>query len=121
MLEQWRLSLFVLSLILVSGACDAIGFTYAAKIWHDSHLQWKALVYSAVGFASGITLYWITIRYFGELGVVSPELQTLIWFGTTLIGVALLSGRFLHWRSFDQGIAILVLVGIAWLLVRVEN
>jgi len=119
--EQWRLTIVAVSLIIVSGACDAMGFTYAAKIWQDNHLQWKTLLHSACGFASGIALYWFTIRYFGELGVVSPELQTLIWFGTTLVGVAMLSGRFLYWRSLDQGVALLVLVGIAWLLVRVEN
>lgn len=121
MLEHVRLTLIALSLIVVSGAFDAIGFTYAAKIWQDNHWQSKALVLSAIGFAIGISLYWFTIRYFWELGVVSPELQTLIWFGTTLIGVALLSGRFLHWRSLDQAVALLVLMGIAWLLVRVES
>jgi len=46
-------------------------------------------------------------------------LQTLIWFSTTLIGVAALNGRFLQWPSSDQAVAMLVLIGIAWLLVRV--
>ena len=119
--EQLRLTIIAVAFIVVSGTFDAMGFTYAARIWQENHWQRKALVQSAFGFATGITIYWFTIRYFWELGVVSPELQTLIWFGTTLIGVALLSGRFLHWRSLDQVIAMLVLIGIAWLLVRVEN
>ena len=119
--EQLRLTIIAVSLIVVSGTFDAIGFTYAARIWQENHLQWKALVHSAVGFATGIAIYWFTIRYFWELGVVSPELQTLIWFGTTLVGVAILSGRFLQWHSSDQFVAVLVLAGIAWLLVRVEN
>ncbi len=119
--EQLRLVVTALTLIIVSGLCDSVGFTYAARIWRDNHVQWHELTRSACGFAAGISIYWLTLRYFSELGLVSAELQTLIWFGTTLVGVAVLSGRFLDWRSGDQVVALLVLVGIAWLLVRVEN
>jgi len=119
--EQIRLIVTALTLLVVSGMCDSFGFTYAARIWRDNQIQWQELMRSACGFAAGITIYWLTLRYFAELGVVSAELQTLIWFGTTLIGVSVLSGRFLDWRSGDQVVAMLVLVGIAWLLVRVEN
>lgn len=119
--EQLRLIVTALSLLVVSGLCDSFGFTYAARIWRDSHMQWHELLRSACGFTAGITIYWLTLRYFSELGVVSAELQTLIWFGTTLIGVGVVSGRFLAWRSADQFVAMLVLAGIAWLLARVEN
>ena len=119
--EQIRLTVIAFTLLAISGVCDSLGFTYAAKIWKDNLVQWKELARSACGFAAGITIYWFTIRYFSELGVVSAELQTLIWFGTTLIGVAVLNGRFLQWPSSDQGVAILVLIGIAWLLVRVGS
>lgn len=121
MLDQFRLTIVAVSLILAAGACDAAGFTYAAKIWQDNHPHWKILLLSASGFACGIALYWVTVRYLSEIGVVSPELQTLLWFGTTLVGVAMISGRFLSWHLLDQGVAILVLIGIGWLLVRVEN
>ena len=119
--EQIRLTIIAFTLLAISGVCDSLGFTYAARIWHDNLIQWRELAWSACGFAAGITIYWFTIRYISELGIVSAELQTLIWFGTTLIGVAVLNGRFLQWRSSDQAVAMLVLAGIAWLLVRVEN
>jgi len=90
--EQFRLTIVAVSLIVVAGACEAIGFTYVAKIWQDNPLPWKTLLHSAWGFASGIALYWFTVRYFGELGLVSPELETLIWFGTIFVGVAMLNG-----------------------------
>jgi len=119
MLEQIRLTAITLTLLVISGVCDSLGFTYAARIWHDNLIQWRELARSACGFAAGITIYWFTIRYFSELGVGSAELQMLIWFSTTLIGVAVLNGRFLHWPSSDQAVAMLVLIGITWLLIRV--
>jgi hypothetical protein len=121
MSEQIRLISMAIALLVVSGLCDSLGFTYAAKIWRDNQIHWHELLRSACGFAAGISIYWLTLRYFSELGVVSAELQTLIWFGTTLIGVGVVSGKFLNWRSADQIVAMLVLMGIAWLLVRVEN
>ncbi|MGE0824971.1 MAG: hypothetical protein AB7G75_17390 [Candidatus Binatia bacterium] len=121
MSAQSRLTLIVITLTILSGWCDSLGFTYAARIWQEGQLQWHNLARSALGFATGISLYWGTIRYFSALGIVSAELQTLLWFGTTMLGVALLSGKALYWRPIDQFVAVLVLIGIAWLFVHVEN
>ena len=48
-----------------------------------------------------------------EAGVVLPEIQTLIWFTVTIVGVTLLGGRFIHWPVLDQVVAINVLVSLA--------
>jgi hypothetical protein len=37
-----------------------------------------------------------------------------------MVGVAAVSGRFLRWEAVDQAVAVAVLVGISWLLVRTE-
>ena len=121
MFIQLKLTLAVLVLTIISGVCDSLGFTHAAAIWKDDQVQWREVALSAYGFAAGISIYWYTVRYFLALGVVSAELQTLIWFASTLIGVACLSGRFPQWRTIDQLVAMLVLLGIGWLLVRVEH
>jgi hypothetical protein len=36
----------------------------------------------------------------------------------TIVGVAIVSGRFLAWRVGDQALAVAVLAGLGWLLVR---
>jgi hypothetical protein len=121
MLELLRLFLLVIGLTFISGLCDSYGFTHAANVWRDGKLVEREVVHSAGGFAMGISLYWVAIRYLSEAGIVTAELQTLLWFGTTSIGLALLSGRFLQWRTMDQMIAVFVLFGIGWLLYRTGN
>jgi hypothetical protein len=49
------------------------------------------------------------------------EIQTLLWFGITIIGVAVLRGRFFSWPSGDQVVAVGVMAGLAWLLARPGN
>jgi ABC-type transport system involved in multi-copper enzyme maturation permease subunit len=70
-----------------------------------------------LGFSIGIGSYWVAAKYLNEFGVLAPETQTLIWFGA-MVGTALLSGKFLQWPAIDQVVALVVLLGIAWLLFR---
>ncbi|MES1204434.1 MAG: hypothetical protein ABUS79_00730 [Pseudomonadota bacterium] len=106
---------------LVSGVADAQGFIHAARIWQDGKLVWSELGKSAIGFVAGIGMYWLSLRYMKALGVVTPEVQTLIWFGVTLVGVAIISGRAFKWPLLDQGVAVAVLVGIGWLIFRTNG
>jgi hypothetical protein len=115
---QIKVFLFIISITLISGIGDSHGFIHAANMWRHGALVISELGKSALGFSVGIGSYWIAVKYLNEFGVLSPETQTLIWFGMTIIGVALINGKFLQWQTLDQIIAIIVLVGIAWLLFR---
>lgn len=113
------LRLLLLSgLTLASGLGDAHGFVHAARMWQDGRLVWRELAQSALGFGLGIGTYWIAVRDLVRAGVLSPEVQTLVWFGVTIVGVALVSGRILSWRALDQVVAVAVLAGLGFLLVR---
>jgi hypothetical protein len=116
--EQVRSLLLIIGLTLVSGMGDSQGFIHAAKMWRSGALTLSELGQSALGFSIGIGSYWLAAKYLTELGVLSPETQTLIWFGTTIVGVALINGKFLRWQTIDQMVAIIVLLGIGWLLFR---
>ena len=118
MSEQTRLLFLIVSLTLISGIGDSQGFIHAARMWQSRTIAWHELGQSALGFGVGIGTYWVAIKYLNELGVLSPEIQTLIWFGVTIVGVALISGKFLRWQTVDQVVAVLVLLGIGWLLFR---
>jgi len=46
-------------------------------------------------------------------------MQTTLWFGVTIVGVAVRRGKSQHWNVVDQGVAVAVLIG-GWLLLRME-
>jgi len=114
---SWN-SLLVLVLIVLSGFADSLGFVYAAKIWQNGVLSWPDVGRSALGWAVGITLYVISLKYMARLGVTSAEIQTAVWFAMTIVGVVIFSGRFFSWPRLEQAVATLVLLGLGWLLVR---
>jgi hypothetical protein len=111
-------TLVVFVLITLSGFADSLGFVYAAKIWQPQGISWIDVFKSALGWGVGITLYVFSLRSMAQLGITSAEMQTTVWFAMTIIGVVLFSGRFFAWPRLEQGVAVLVLVGLGWLLVR---
>lgn len=116
--EQIKLLFLIVGITLISGIGDSQGFIYAAKMWQNGKIVWNEFGKSALGFGIGISTYWFAVKYLKEFGVFSPEIQTLIWFGVTIIGVALISRKFFVWQMIDQVIAIIVFAGIGWLLFR---
>jgi hypothetical protein len=110
--------LVLAGLTLASGLGDAQGFIHAARMWQDGRLVWRELLASALGFGVGIGSYWISVRDLVRAGVVSAEIQTLIWFGVTIVGVAVVNGRFRAWPAGDQAVAAGVLLGLGWLVLR---
>ena len=118
MSEHIRLFAIVMALTIISGIGDSQGFLHAARVWRDDALMWDEVVKSAAGFAFGIVMYWIAIRFFQKSGVTIAETQTIVWFAITIVGVAALSGEFLRWRTSDQLIAVTTLGGVGWLMFR---
>jgi hypothetical protein len=116
--EQVKRFALILGLTLISGIADAQGFIHAATIWQEGKVHWSELGKSALGFGVGLGMYWISLKYMRELGIVTPEIQTLIWFVVTIVGVAVVSGRAFQWPVADQTVAVAVLAGICWLLFR---
>lgn len=110
--------IFIIVLTLVTGWFDSRGFIHAANIWDKGQINSHELGLSAIGFGLGIVAYWISIRFMGSVGVVSPEIQSLIWFSAVIIGIAITSGKFLNWQRPEQIVAILVILGIGWLIVK---
>ena len=117
-LEHTRTLLIVIALTILSGIGDSQGFLHSARVWRDGRLIWAEVAYSALGFAFGIVLYWLAIRFYQQLGISLAETQTIVWFAVTITGVALLSGKFVQWQRLDQLMALVVVSGVAWLLFR---
>jgi hypothetical protein len=110
--------LIILGTALLSGLGDSQGFVHSSTMWQSGRFVVRECVKSATGFAVGIGSYWLCVRYLKECGVHAPETQTLLWFATTMLGVALASGEWLRWHRVDQAVALVVLVGLGWLVLR---
>lgn len=110
--------LLVLALSVVSGVADSQGFVHASRMWREDSVVWREVLWSATGFALGVGMYWLSLRYMSRLGIVSAEAQTIVWFAVTIIGVALVGGKFNEWRMLDRLVAMVVVSGLGWLLVR---
>lgn len=117
-LHQIAIFSAILGLILVSGIGDSQFFLHAATVWNHGKPVFSELIKSALGGVIGIITYWLTVRFLEEAGVVSPEIQTVLWFAITIVGIAILNKKFLHWQPTEQIIGVLVIMGIAWLLVK---
>lgn len=107
-----------IALTLLSGVGDAYGFVHAARIWRDDALHWPALGRSAVGFAFGISMQWTALRYQHRVGITVAEVQALVWFAVTMIGIGVLSRSALAWAPSERVVAIGVMCGLGWLIAR---
>ena len=117
MIAQVKVLSIIIGLTLLSGFADAQGFLHAAQIWEGKNVSWPEIGKSALGFGSGIIVYWCALKYMAA-HVATPEMQTMLWFGVTIVGVAVASGRFAQWRATEQIVAGGVVLGIGWLLMR---
>ncbi len=117
-IQQLGIIVLLIACTLISGLADAQGFIHASKMWLNGELVLPEVFKSALGFGLGIASFWLCIRFLQDLRIISPEIQTAGWFTVAIIGVAIFSGKFLHWRIIEQIVGIAVILGIAWLLVR---
>ena len=120
-LEVARTVLIILGLTLLSGFGDAQGFFHGSRMWANGKLVSPEAIKSALGFVFGTTSFLIAIKYIYEIKIVSPEIQTISWFVVTMVGIAILSGKFMHWSLIDQVIGIILVIGVLWLLIRTGN
>jgi hypothetical protein len=117
-LEQFKLILLVASLTLLSGLADGFGFLHAARVWQEGRIVWAEAGRALLGFGVGTSLYILVLRYIQQLGIVLPEIQSALWFTVAMVSVAVVNGQFIRWSWVDQAIAVAILAGIGWLIVR---
>jgi len=107
---------FVLLLTVLSGVMDARGFVYAGRAWPGGNLSWTAVGQSLLAFVAGISLYIGAVRFMQSMGLNAVALQSGIWFVATAIGIAALDGSVVQWTRLQQAVALVVMLGLAWLI-----
>jgi|SRR4051794_10744237 len=110
----------IVLLAMIAGFGDAFAFTRAPNVWAENGISPGALGQTLVGFLVGALGYVALVRVLLSSDIRTPEVQTMIWFVATSVGVGAASGRAFHWPVADKVVALIVLSGIAWLSVRVE-
>lgn len=108
----------IVVLTLISGFADAQGALWAAKIWDNDRLNTDALLRATLGFGVGIGVYFLTIRFLRNVGIVSPEIQTTLYMLVMIVTVALVNRDFFRWQTVDQAVALALVGGVVWLAVR---
>jgi hypothetical protein len=106
----------VLLLTVLSGVMDARGFVYAGRAWPDGQIDWAAVGQSLLAFFAGISLYIGAVRFMQAMGLNAVALQSGIWFVATAIGIAALDGSVTQWSRAQQAVALVVMLGLAWLI-----
>jgi hypothetical protein len=110
-------ALLVFGLTLLSGVLDARGFVYASRAWPDGVLDLRWAVSAVVAFVGGLSCYVVAVRYMQGFGLQGVALQSALWFIVTGVGVAIMDGSILGWSRTQQGVAVLVALGLGWLIV----
>jgi hypothetical protein len=110
--------LLIALLTIITGIADSQGFIHSSFVWKKGRFIWEEAGKAIFAFGIGILFYWLSIKYMQQVGIKSAEIQTTIWFAATIIGVALVSGKLVHWNLFDQILSGLILFGIGFLIFR---
>jgi hypothetical protein len=106
----------VLLLTVLSGVMDARGFVYAGRAWPEGQIDWTAVGQSLLAFFAGISLYIGAVRFMQAMGLNAVALQSGIWFVATAVGIAALDGSVAQWSRPQQAVALVVMLGLAWLI-----
>lgn len=110
--------IWALIFTVLSGVGDAQGFLHSARLWNNGHLMGAEVGKATLGYIVGIGAYWVAIRYFNQLGINSPTIQTIAWFVVAIVGVAVLTGEVLKWGWLDMTLSAVAVMCIGWLMIR---
>ena len=97
---------------------DSRGFVYGSAAWKNGTISMIDAVKSLSGFAVGAIGFIMMVKYLNRLNLETPEILTLVWFAATIILVAVASGKFLAWPKLDQLVAVMIIVGLGYLVYR---
>ena len=112
---------FILAIIffsVISGIADAQGFIHASQGWLYGRPIPLELLKSILGFLIGGLGYIATVYFLQKSGIFSVEIQTMIWFVTAITVLAVISGKIFRWGHLEQMIAVLLIIGIGWLVIK---
>ena len=112
-------TLIIIILAIIGGFAESQGYIHASKVWDKGKLVWYHVTMSTLGYVIGTILLFAVIRLLQEAKIFSAELQTIIWFTTTMLGVALVSGKYFSWPLAEKVVSLFIIIGIGWLLIRV--
>lgn len=106
---------------LLAAFVEAHAYNYSFDAFKQGNIQWMLLALSFGVYSIGILIDYVSLYVLSKTSIFIPELLAAIFMVATLVGIALLSGQFLTWKTSDQIVAGLIVAGLGWLAFRVGD
>jgi hypothetical protein len=104
--------------LLVASLADARAVAHATQSWHSDQIQIGHVIKVFAYYLVSIVPFLYSIRFFGYAVTVSPSIQVLIWFLSTVVFIAILDKSFFGWGIVNQIIGLALVIGMATLVYR---
>ena len=104
--------------LLIASLADAKAVAHATEAWKYDHVQVGHVIKVFSYYIVSILPFLYSIRFFGYAMTVSPSIQVLIWFLSTVVFIAILDRSFLGWGLVNQVIGLILVVGMSILVYR---
>ena len=109
-----------IALMALTGIIDGQAFNQVSKIWQQDGFQsqFLYLAKTMIIFAIGFITYIAATFFLHREGLTNPLSITLIWFISTIISLAIISGNFFDLSAIDKIISITAIISIGLLYYR---
>jgi hypothetical protein len=106
--------------LFIASLADAKAVEHATKVWLNGRVNPEHIVRVFVYYIVSITPFLYSIRFFGYATVVTPSLQVLVWFLSTIVFIAILDKSIFNWGTANQTLALLISLALATLFYRLN-
>lgn len=104
--------------LLIASLADARAVAHATEAWKNDQIQVGHIIRVFAYYLVSIIPFLYSIRFFGYAVTVSPSIQVLLWFLSTVVFIAILDRSFLSWGGLNQVLGLMLIVGMAVLVYR---
>lgn len=106
-------------LTILAALVEAKGYLYSFRSFTDTNGV-TLIGLAILCYFIGIVIDFTAIYLISKTHYYVPEIMSMLFMAVTIIGVAILSGQFLNWNHFNQGVAVLIMLGLCWLMYQTE-
>lgn len=106
--------------LLIASLADARAVAHATEAWKHDQIQMNHVIRVFAYYLVSIVPFLYSIRFFGYAVTVSPSIQVLLWFLSTVVFIAIIDRTFFSWGGLNQVLGLLLVVGMAVLVYRIH-
>ncbi len=104
--------------LLIASLADAHAVNYATKVWISGKFQLGNILRVFSYYLVSIIPFVYSIKFFSYELSISPSIQVLVWFLSTVLFISIIDKSFFGWNRIDQLLGILLVIGLSVLAYR---